>query len=548
MPASRALLAYVLALCSLFLLWRRYNYNGALRPGPPSPSRWQSSQHATLVVYILSLADERYLGNFLFFHHEAILRDTTARYDVLVAREDRKNPLLPKLPPHARYVSHDRGCGGLSLVRWYLRDGPGASPDALGAVSRVVLVTSAVRGPFIPPGLKSMVTWHLALGAGLSSEPPRGSGRDRGRDRGGRGGGGGGGGGRPAALAGGVVSCVQPADSLQSDPLLPPFLEFTALAATRASIDVLLGLPEDGDALPACPSAREAAARAAGEREAAAERASAAVAANASTAPALVAAALASKLATEGRDAAAVLSGDGLTAPEAAAAAAARAWSSALLAEGWGLASLAPRQQGADWADRQLWTCNAGVSPLLEHSDDGVTVSPYLAMFLPFASVDEVDVPFGTPQELVATYSAYLQAEAAEREPPSVAPSWLPNSSALLRPALTERNRYFALAPVYKLPAVLFMIALGQKCFDAEHFKQANPDIVPLTDDDLWKFFLFIGQFQPRAYHLKCGMDWAKFGLKKASGGRLPAASGAAGASPPSSSSPARSPSARGGL
>ncbi len=51
---------------------------------------------------------------------------------------------------------------------------------------------------------------------------------------------------------------------------------------------------------------------------------------------------------------------------------------------------------------------------------------------------------------------------------------------------------------------------------------------------DVWKFWVFSGQFQPRAYRLRCGIDWGKYGLKAVSGGRKgsAAAAGATGGRP----------------
>ncbi len=68
---------------------------------------------------------------------------------------------LPPLPAHARYIPHDRGCGALSLVRWHLRAGPGR--DALSTHNRVVLASSAVRGPFLPPSVRVRVCTGLGV-------------------------------------------------------------------------------------------------------------------------------------------------------------------------------------------------------------------------------------------------------------------------------------------------------------------------------------------------------------------------------------------------
>ena len=73
---------------------------------------------------------------------------------------------LPPLPPHARYVRHGRGwCGGLALVRWYLGS-VAEGRQALAGSVRLVLASSAVRGPFIPPGLRVRGAGGREAGAG----------------------------------------------------------------------------------------------------------------------------------------------------------------------------------------------------------------------------------------------------------------------------------------------------------------------------------------------------------------------------------------------
>ncbi|GFR51158.1 hypothetical protein Agub_g13514, partial [Astrephomene gubernaculifera] len=234
---------------------------------------------STLVVYILSFADAVQLENFQFFYYEAIRRDTTAQYHILIEEGREQDPALPVLPSHALYIPHDRSCGGLSLLRWYLQDGIGRDISA----DNVVLLSSAVRGPFIPPGLRALVTWHAALCADLAptrdDDPDRDQRREQeqgpGQEQGRR---------SAAGLIGCVMSCVQEeppggapgafsssSSSSAPPPLQPPFPEFTALCANQAAISLLFALPPQQ--LPACPPAGTAAAAAGTEEEEADEAA-----------------------------------------------------------------------------------------------------------------------------------------------------------------------------------------------------------------------------------------------------------------------------------
>ncbi|KXZ53014.1 hypothetical protein GPECTOR_8g382 [Gonium pectorale] len=638
-----AALLFLLAIALLVSTRRFKDHND--HPAPPNaPDPWRvplaTAPHPTLVIYILSLADVVYLENYYFFLHE--------------------EPLLPSLPPHARYVVHDRACGGLSLVAWHLRRsgyGPGPGPGsgsgsgprqgAAGsgsdagsdagagaggrqgggssapalppgapppAAERFVLLSSAVRGPFIPPGLRNLLTWHVALAAAGAVA------------------GGGGGGatdspsGAPSSatsaatsdawpdIAAGLISCAQPqpprggrayaagagggaADGgggggaggpgeADGEALEPPFPEFTAISASKAAIDLLLSLPELE--LSDCPVAAEEAAEEAGVRAAG----RAAAAADGSPVATVAAA-----------DPAAVLAADGLTAAEAAAMAALRAWSRAALGlrprpggggggrrrrSGLRLGSLLLRQRGVEWADPESWGCNGGVSPLPEHANDGISLTPYEIMFVPVNTWDDMEVPFGTAAEYGTIYTEWMREEAAAAGRPFpalsadlaalaatvasvAAPAAVPAASGGANdtaetsggsgltvsedtdasPGAADgvaspppppdsaadggdvapagppqrlsvgRNRYYeGGSSRYKLPAVLLGVALGPQCFDDEHFRQANPDLGPMPGSEAWKFWVFVGQFQPRAFQLRCGVDWARFGLRGAAGQR----------------------------
>ncbi|GLC36248.1 hypothetical protein PLESTB_001364200 [Pleodorina starrii] len=521
--ASNVLLLALFCLCLFAVVFCIKHWHNDKHPASSANAQRQGElrrpTQPTLVIYILSFSDAAYIENFYFFFLEAIARDATAKFEILLPKgHGRDSAILPDLPSHARYIEHDRNCRGLSLVRWYLA----TRPDD-GSLERYVLVSSAVRGPFIPPGLRDLVSWHSALGLGLDSG---------------------------AGLAGGVVSCAQPPErwGLEgSEPPLHPFLEFTALAASRAAVEELLRLPPEqlGECPPATGAAVSADTDAVHDTDAGTGNLD-------SAAGGLV-------------DAAAVVAAEGLTAAEAEAMVALRAWSGAVLAAGMGLASLAVRQQGADWTDRRTWSCNGGLSPLVERANDGLSLLPYEAMFLPVSEYDDGDMPYGAAAEYATTYTEWMRV--SQHEPAVTAAAALPkrrssggSNSSGIAPAgegtdrrhgpppppppppihgtlaadpshpdpdpapdpareLAARNRYLGLSSEYKLPGVLVAVAQGEGCFDAEHFLQANPDVVGLTPREAWKFYVFYAQFQPRPFRLKCGVDWSKFGLR-GSGGR----------------------------
>ncbi|EFJ51822.1 hypothetical protein VOLCADRAFT_87385 [Volvox carteri f. nagariensis] len=399
----------------------------------------------TLVVYVLSFEDAAYIENFKFFVIEAvyflIIGNAVTVYIMLAPGKDR---LLGRKLFFSRRADNE-------------------------LVERFVLVSSAVKGPFIPPAMRDVVTWHVALGQGL---------------------------GTAAGLAGGVVSCAQPSERRElgeSELPLNPFLDFTALAATRAAIIELLRLPNEQFE---CPAAE----------------------AKLSREPAVAV------------YSAALLAMDGLTAAEAEAMKGLRAWSAAVLGAGMGLSSLVVRQQGVDWSDKQMWRCNGGLSPLLERANDGLSLLPFEAMFLPVSEYDDVDMPYGAAGEFARAYSEWMLAASIIGVAPSkgmveqevgrkVGQAVLGTESASLHtfPShmdLAARNSYYQLGSEYKLPGVLVAVAQGEDCFDARYFLQANPDVVGLSNHEAWKFFVFYAQFQPRPYRLKCGVDWSKYGLK----------------------------------
>eukprot|EP00198_Chlamydomonas_reinhardtii_P005918 XP_001695254.1 predicted protein [Chlamydomonas reinhardtii] len=131
------------------------------------------------------------------------------------------------------------------------------------------------------------------------------------------------------------------------------------------------------------------------------------------------------------------------------------------------------------WVRWSRTSCCGRVSPLADHANDGHSLSPYEALFVPLGRWDDAGQPYGSPAELAAAYSEWMA-----------------------------------------LPAVLFAVALGEQCFDADHFKQVNPDMAILPNRDLWKFWVFVGQFQPRGFRLRCGMDWSRGAAPLLEGGQ----------------------------
>lgn len=59
--------------------------------------------------------------------------------------------VLPELPPNARYVHHHHSCSVWGTFGWVL----GSQGVSIKDYKHFIFLTSAVRGPFLPPYLKA---------------------------------------------------------------------------------------------------------------------------------------------------------------------------------------------------------------------------------------------------------------------------------------------------------------------------------------------------------------------------------------------------------
>lgn len=51
-----------------------------------------------------------------------------------------------------------------------------------------------------------------------------------------------------------------------------------------------------------------------------------------------------------------------------------------------------------------------------------------------------------------------------------------------------------------------------QECFDTTYYLKNNPDLVQIpTEEDLWRQFVFHGQFEPRRFRFTCPLDYKSF-------------------------------------
>lgn len=54
------------------------------------------------------------------------------------------------------------------------------------------------------------------------------------------------------------------------------------------------------------------------------------------------------------------------------------------------------------------------MSPLADHANDGHSLSPYEALFVPLGRWDDAGQPYGSPAELAAAYSEWMAVRRSE--------------------------------------------------------------------------------------------------------------------------------------
>ncbi|GAB4813085.1 hypothetical protein N2152v2_000131 [Parachlorella kessleri] len=138
------------------------------QPEPVDSSAQQgpTARARTLVVYVFSGSDPEYADNLRFFVREAAKENDNCDYVfVLQQGEGLSDPdPLPKLPPNARYLTHENKCFDIGTVGWVLE-----SHVDRRKYSYFVWLNSSVRGPFLPAYLAGKMHWTEPFLGKLSS-------------------------------------------------------------------------------------------------------------------------------------------------------------------------------------------------------------------------------------------------------------------------------------------------------------------------------------------------------------------------------------------
>jgi hypothetical protein len=160
-PRKHATLAWTLLLvvcaigsCAIFLYSK-------LRPDPPV-------HKATLVFYAYHPTDPAHHENFQYFLSAALQPPSNCQYIILISSGGLPVPhhKLPKLPKTAQYVfqpaqNPPRPCSAWGLLGWFLQ--LGSSQAVLEGFQSFVLVSSGVRGPFMPVYMQHIIHWTEPL-------------------------------------------------------------------------------------------------------------------------------------------------------------------------------------------------------------------------------------------------------------------------------------------------------------------------------------------------------------------------------------------------
>lgn len=170
---------------------------------------------------------------------------------------------------------------------------------------------------------------------------------------------------------------------------------------------------------------------------------------------------------------------------------------SAILRAGYNLDCLMLRYAGVDWRDSSFAKCNAGESPLLEQSFDGMSVHPLEVMFV------------RVERNLLALeWSSATAAVAIDR--------WMNHKRDSV--AVTS-NLYDEMLPKVKRERSTAMAARGSTCFDVAYYADSNQLLPQMDKRKLWEHFVLEGQFEARPFRFRCPKDVATDGA--VGGGRL---------------------------
>jgi hypothetical protein len=64
---------------------------------------------------------------------------------------------------------------------------------------------------------------------------------------------------------------------------------------------------------------------------------------------------------------------------------------------------------------------------------------------------------------------------------------------------------------MYKAIDVLEAQARGASCFDYQHYRDGSADLKDVTSDaELWKHYVYFGQFEGRKARFSCDFDYAR--------------------------------------
>eukprot|EP00884_Botryococcus_braunii_P023615 jgi/Botrbrau1/9938/Bobra.0012s0035.1 len=155
----------------------------------------------------------------------------------------------------------------------------------------------------------------------------------------------------------------------------------------------------------------------------------------------------------------------------------------AILSAGYNIQSLLQRYQGVDWRLRENWGCNQGINPTGQDAFDGVTLSPYEVLFV-------------KAKESLVLSAQTITIEAVKLE------SWLDWEGT--GEVDIYSNEWVERPDLHKAPKVALLEARGSSCFDFGYYRRHNPDLVKLTDEQLWNHVRDWGQFEARGYRFTC--------------------------------------------
>ena len=78
-------------------------------------------------------------------------------------------------------------------------------------------------------------------------------------------------------------------------------------------------------------------------------------------------------------------------------------------------------------------------------------------------------------------------------------------------------NQFLLDTPHFKLPKILERLTHGPRCFDFDFFVRRNAELIAQRDlrgaseEELWEYFVYYGQFGPWEFRFTCPMDYEQF-------------------------------------